>query len=156
MTPRRLAQLAAAVLAALAAPSALAQNAPAAPVEMKPADVQWKDDARAPGLKMAVMSGDPKQVGLYVVRVKLAKDAKLQPHTHPDVRYTTVLAGEVMLGFGETFDAAKMKAYPAGTLIIFPANSPHYVWSKTGETIIQDVGIGPTGSTPVTASASQR
>jgi quercetin dioxygenase-like cupin family protein len=81
--------------------------------------------------------------------VKIARDAKLMPHTHPDVRYTTVLSGDMHFGFGEAFDPERMKAYPPGAIIAIPANTPHYVWARDGEVIVQDVGIGPTGTAPL-------
>jgi quercetin dioxygenase-like cupin family protein len=149
---RRLARAAAAAavsLASLAVTPAFAEGTTGPSVDVKPADIQWKADPRAAGLQTAVLSGDPKQAGLYVVRVKIARGAMLKPHTHPDVRYTTVLAGEVLIGFGEAFDVAKMKAYPAGSFLVMPANAPHYVLARDGDVLIQDAGIGPTGSTPV-------
>ena len=120
-----------------------------------PADVQWKPDSRGPGIFTAVVSGDPKQPGVYVLRVRMLQDSKLQPHRHPDLRSVTVLTGEFHLGFGEVFDESKMKAYPAGSHIVIPANLAHYGWVKSGESIQQDCGWGPTGSTPVTTSAGR-
>ncbi len=76
--------------------------------DLMPADVKWKDSP-IPGVQTAVISGDPTQSGLYVIRAKLSPGAKVMPHTHPDTRYDTVLAGEVYFGFGETFDASNTK-----------------------------------------------
>lgn len=118
-------------------------------------EVQWKPDSRGPGIFTSVISGDPKQPGLYVLRVRMLQDAKLPPHRHPDLRSVTVLTGEFYLGIGEVFDVGKMKGYPAGSHILIPANVPHYGWVKAGESIQQDCGWGPTGSTPVTPSAPQ-
>jgi len=110
--------------------------------DLMPADVKWKDSP-FPGVQTAVISGDPTQAGLYVVRARLGPGAKVMPHTHPDTRYDTVLAGEVYFGFGETFDASNTKLYPAGSQITVPANMPHFVWVKNGEAVLQEVGIGP-------------
>jgi quercetin dioxygenase-like cupin family protein len=129
----------------IAHPSA-AQTIPAPTLDLMPGDVTWKNSP-IPGVQFAVLAGDVQHPGLYILRVKLARDAKLLPHTHPDIRNTTVLAGEMYFGFGESFDPDQMKVYPAGAIIAIPANAPHYVWAKTGEVIVQDVGIGPTGTT---------
>jgi quercetin dioxygenase-like cupin family protein len=111
-----------------------------------PADVKWKDSP-FPGVQTAVISGDPTQPGLYVVRAKYGPGAKVMPHTHPDTRYDTVLSGELYFGFGETFDANNAKLYPAGAQITVPANMPHFAWVKNGEAVLQEVGIGPSATT---------
>jgi quercetin dioxygenase-like cupin family protein len=114
--------------------------------DVMPADVKWKDSP-FPGGQTAVISGDPTQPGLYVVRAKYAAGGKVMPHTHPDTRYDTVLSGELYFGFGETFDTSKAKLYPAGAQITVPANMPHYAWAQSGEAVLQEVGIGPSATT---------
>lgn len=131
-----------------AAPPARAQGYPSPTVDLMPGDVTWKPTA-TPGVQMGLISGKLQEPGLYIVRMKIAADTKLMPHTHPDVRNTTVLSGNMYFGFGESFDPEKMKTYPAGAIIAIPANTPHYVWAKDGELIVQDVGLGPTGTGPV-------
>lgn len=139
-----------------AAGAALAADPSSDPTSaVLPSEVQWKPDPRGPGIFTAVVSGDPKQPGLYVLRVRMLEGAKLPPHRHPDLRSVTVLSGEFHLGIGEVFDAASMKAYPAGAHVLIPANVPHYGWVRSGESIQQDCGWGPTGSTPVAASATR-
>ena len=138
------------VAAALAAGLAGMYGGPAQsepPVsELMPADVKWKDSP-FPGVQTAVISGDPTQPGLYVVRAKYAPGGKVMPHTHPDTRYDTVLSGELYFGFGETFDPGNAKLYPAGAQITVPANVPHFAWAKNGEAVLQEVGIGPSATT---------
>lgn len=138
------------VAAALAAGLASVYGGPARsepPVsDLMPADVKWKDSP-FPGVQTAVISGDPTQPGLYVVRAKYAAGGKVMPHTHPDTRYDTVLSGELYFGFGETFDPSNSKLYPAGAQITVPANMPHFAWAKSGEAILQEVGIGPSATT---------
>ena len=138
--------VAAALAAALAGTfSPLARSEP--PVsDLMPADVKWKDSP-SPGVQTAVISGDPTQAGLYVVRAKYAAGGKVTPHTHPDTRYDTVLSGELYFGFGETFDANNAKLYPAGAQITVPANMPHFAWVKNGEAVLQEVGVGPSATT---------
>jgi quercetin dioxygenase-like cupin family protein len=83
------------------------------------------------------------------IRMKLAAGARIPPHTHPDPRSSTVLAGTIWVGFGETFDEAALVAVPAGAVYVAPAGVPHYVWAKDGEAIYQESGVGPTATTPV-------
>lgn len=142
--------LAAAIAAVYGTP---AQSEPSVS-DLMPNDVKWKDSP-IPGVQTAVISGDPTAPGLYVIRAKLAPGAKVAPHTHPDTRYDTVLVGELYFGFGETFDANNAKLYPAGAQITVPANTPHFAWVKNGDAILQEVGIGPSGHTPVKAVSAQ-
>jgi quercetin dioxygenase-like cupin family protein len=74
------------------------------------------------------------------------------PHFHPDAREVTVLSGVWYTGYGETADAAKLKALPAGSFYTEPANEPHYVEVRE-PTVIQVSGIGPSGRKDVAAVA---
>lgn len=132
----------------LAALEAAAQGYAAPTVDLMPDDVTWKPTATT-GVQMGLISGKLTEPGLYILRMKIAPDVKLKPHIHPDVRNTTVLSGNMYFGFGESFEPEKMKAYPPGAIIAIPANTPHYVWAKDGEVIVQDVGLGPTGTGPI-------
>ncbi len=78
--------------------------------------------------------------------MKLAAGGRIPPHTHPDERNSTVLAGTLYVGFGEDFDESKTVAIPAGAVYVTPANTPHYVWAKEGDAIYQEAGVGPTGT----------
>lgn len=136
--------LAAALAAGLASLHVLPAYAEPTVSDVMPADVKWKDTP-IPGVQSAVLAGDPGQAGIYVIRAKLGPGAKVMPHTHPDTRYDTVLSGELYFGFGETFDPSNAKLYPAGAQITVPANKPHFAWAKSGEAVLQEVGIGPSG-----------
>ena len=136
------------VLAIASLVAAPAQTFAQAQAGMQPEDLKWTASP-VPGVETAVLHGDLQKAGLYLLRVRMAKDSKLQPHTHPDVRYTTVLSGEMFFGFGDSFDTGKLVRYPAGAIIAIPANTPHYVWAREGVVIVQDTGVGPTASSPL-------
>jgi quercetin dioxygenase-like cupin family protein len=46
------------------------------------------------------------------------------------------------LGIGETFDQAKLKAYPAGSFILIPAHVAHFLAVTEGPVIVQVSGHG--------------
>ncbi len=138
-------RIAAAVLSVISVPGA-ATEPPTPAAAVLPDEVAWRADPRGPGIQVATLSGDPKAAGPYVLRVRMTEGARLLPHRHPDVRFVTVLTGTFHLGFGETFDAAAMRPYPAGSLIVIPAGTWHYGWVKSGESVTQDNGWGPTGT----------
>lgn len=116
--------------------------------------VKFPDDVVYHGLPGApqhvTLIGNPSKPGLYVDRIKFAAGTKVMPHWHPDeARTVLVMSGTFYFAVGETFDEAKLKAYPAGTLYSEPPRTPHYAWAKDGDVILQVTAIGPTGNTPV-------
>jgi quercetin dioxygenase-like cupin family protein len=128
----------------------LAQQPPARPAEVvvvRSADVTWTDYPNRPGVKLAVLEGDLAKPGPFIIRVKFPAGFKLAPHTHPTVEHTTVLSGSMRLGYGTNPDGPS-EAMAPGTIVITPANTPHF-FSTATETIVQTHGIGPWGSVPV-------
>ena len=99
-----------------------------------------------PGVQVAWVLGADKTPGPYLLRVKLAAGAQVPPHTHPDERSSTVLAGTIYVGFGDSVDASKAVAIPTGGVYVAPAGVAHYIWAKDGEAIYQESGVGPTAT----------
>jgi len=109
-------------------------------------DMEWKSFAAFPAsVRLAVVVGQPADEGPYVIRVRVPRDVKLPPHTHPEDRVYTVISGIFYIGLGDRFDADKLQAYPPGTVIILPGNTPHFHWAKSGEYVTQVNAIGPLG-----------
>jgi quercetin dioxygenase-like cupin family protein len=119
---------------------------PAGVIIVKAGEVQWADYPNRPGVKLAVIEGDLAKPGPFLIRVKFPAGYRLAPHTHPTVEHTTVLSGMMRLGYG-TNDSGPSEVFAPGTVIITPANTPHFFATST-ETIVQTHGIGPWGSTP--------
>lgn len=115
-----------------------------APVPVLPDSIQWMRPPNVSGLQVAWILGSEQESGTYILRVKLTAGTKIPPHTHPDERNTTVLKGNIYVGFGETFDEARVVAIPEGAMYVAPANIHHYVWAKDGDAIYQESGQGPT------------
>jgi quercetin dioxygenase-like cupin family protein len=138
----------AAIFTALAgcALSVLAADEATTPEVVLPTALTWTSPPNNPALQGAWVLGAEKKPGPYILRVKLAAGGKIAPHTHPDERNSTVLSGTVYVGFGKTFDAAKMVAIPPGGVYVAPANVPHFVWAKDGEVVYQEAGVAPTAT----------
>jgi quercetin dioxygenase-like cupin family protein len=123
-------------------------QSPGESIVVTPNDLAWKASPGTLGLETAVTYGDPSKPGVYVVRVRFPVGFKLMPHFHPDEwRTGVVLSGNYYFGLGEQWDENKLKAYPAGTFFSEPKGTPHFVWAKDGEVIVQFTGMGPTGVT---------
>jgi quercetin dioxygenase-like cupin family protein len=111
-----------------------------------PDDVDWKPfPAFPPSARLAVLVGDPKQEGLYTIRVKVPGGVKLMPHRHREDRIYTVISGVFYVGLGDEFDPQRLEAYPPGAVVTLPRNTSHFHWAKSGEYITQVTAIGPLG-----------
>jgi quercetin dioxygenase-like cupin family protein len=111
-----------------------------------PEEIDWKPFAAfPPSVRLSIVIGEPSKKGPYTIRVKLPDGVKLMPHKHPEDRIYTVISGIFYIGLGEKFDAEKLRAYPPGTVIILPGNTPHFHWAKSGEYITQVSAVGPLG-----------
>jgi quercetin dioxygenase-like cupin family protein len=111
-----------------------------------PEDIDWRPfPAFPPPVRLAVIIGQPSEPGPYVIRVKAPGGIKLMPHIHPEDRIYTVISGVFYIGLGERFDEDALTAYPPGSVIVLPGNTPHFHWAKSGEYITQVTANGPLG-----------
>jgi quercetin dioxygenase-like cupin family protein len=124
----------------------MAQNAASGVVALTPDEMKWTSQGRltVPGLEQVNLVGDPSKPGPYTVRLRFPKGFRIAPHTHPDSREVTIISGVFATGYGETFEASKLKVLPAGSFYTEPANMPHYIEIKE-EVVLQVSGTGPSG-----------
>ena len=108
-------------------------------------ELKWKA-GRVPGHEIAPVIGDSTKLGPYVERVKFPANSISQAHSHPESRMYTVISGTWHVGYGDKFDAAKLKALPAGSFYTEPANVSHFSQIKDEPVVVQIVGNGPTAT----------
>jgi quercetin dioxygenase-like cupin family protein len=122
-----------------------------------PEEIDWKPFAAfPPSVRLAVVVGQPSEVGPYTIRVKVPRGVKLMPHRHPEDRVYTVVSGIFYIGLGDEFQPEKLQAYPPGTVIILPGNTPHFHWAKSSDYITQITAIGPLGLEYINAKDNPR
>lgn len=143
----RAAPLLAAALAVAALPAAMAEPlSPRIVSDVRAEDIRFEPfSAFPPGAGLAKVVGDPTRPGPYVIRVKVPGGVRLMPHVHPEDRVYTVISGVFYIGFGKTFDPGQLKAYGPGSVVVLPANTPHFHWAMSGEYVTQVTGTGPLG-----------
>lgn len=137
--------VAAAALIALAG-SAFAHDAasPQEAKELTPEAMTYQDNPAFPkGAQTVVLHGDPSKPGLFILRAKFPPHYVVPPHTHPVFESVTVLSGTMGSGMGEKADLTKGKLMKPGSLLLLPAEHPHYVWAGDEEVVIQVTAIGP-------------
>jgi hypothetical protein len=97
----------------------------------------------APGAQLAVIEGNPAgSSGDYTVRLKMPDGYKIAPHWHPLRENVTVISGTFQVGMGDTFDAEKMAAFPAGSFAYLDPQMHHYAMAS-GEVVVQVHGTAP-------------
>jgi quercetin dioxygenase-like cupin family protein len=133
-------------IAAVLTGTVMAQTAASPVVALTPAEMKWQSQGglATPGMEQLNLVGDPSKPGPYTLRLKFPKGFKIAPHTHPDSREVTIISGTFATGYGEKFDAEKLKILPAGSFYTEPANVPHYIEIKD-EVVLQVSGTGPSG-----------
>jgi quercetin dioxygenase-like cupin family protein len=143
------------VIAALLVAAAPAKAQDSDIIAVTPDKLKWVSTPIAPTNKIAWGIGSAAAAGkFYVLFASYPPGGKSMPHVHPDERIVTVLTGTFHLGSGPDFDETKAKALTAGTVITIPANVVHWGFAKDTGVTIQEVGVGPTATTPSSPSTS--
>ena len=101
------------------------------------------------GIQTRVLKGDPTKPGLYTIQLTVPANTKIEAHTHPDDRVSTVISGTWQIGYGTALDEKKLKPLVPGSFYTEPPALAHF--ARTGNTavIVQITGYGPTGTTYV-------
>ena len=113
-----------------------------------PAQIEWKG-CPGSGNQSAILFGDPSKPGLYVQLLKREPNNWSQPHSHPNDRFITVLAGTMWIGTGTKFDPNNTVGLKPGGFVRDIANQVHFDGSKEDGLTIEIVGMGPATSTQV-------
>jgi quercetin dioxygenase-like cupin family protein len=120
-------------------------QAQAAQTVVSTPNIKWMDATdMPPGVKVAVLAGNPREKGHFVARVKFPANYIVPAHSHLIPEYDTVISGTYYLGEGSIADAKNGIALNTGDFAIIPAHSQHYGFTKT-ETILQISADGPWG-----------
>lgn len=111
------------------------------------ATLNWQAYPGVPGVEMAILTGHPKQPGLYTIRARFAPGTFTRPHFHPETRWITVISGTWWAGSGERFDQGATVPMPAGSYITHPPGMIHFDGARDEPVVVQITGIGPSGTT---------
>jgi quercetin dioxygenase-like cupin family protein len=111
-------------------------------------DIKWQDaPSIGPGAKTAVIDGDPKSSGPFVMRLKIPPKTTIKLHTHPADENVTVLSGTLYFAASDKFDPKAAKAFGPGSYFSIGKGKPMFAYSKDGEVVAQLHGNGPWGIT---------
>lgn len=109
--------------------------------------ISWQDFTPPgfdPGMKLAVVSGDPSKAGFYTVRLQFPAGYRFPVHWHPGAENLTVVSGPFQLAMGNTANWSALRTYAPGDYIYIPPRHAHFGGSaSTGSSVIQLHGMGP-------------
>ena len=94
------------------------------------------------GIAVASLFGGLDKTGEFVVRLRLPAQASWPPHFHKKRLNATVISGTLLLALGTTVNRKAMLAYPAGSFISIPPDTPYYDATE-GATVVEEYGQGP-------------
>lgn len=135
------------VLLVLLSAATLGAQAPAGHVMVQPDAIKWSPPGPG-GLSTAIAEGNPQQAGPFTMMLKLNDGAWIPPHFHNVDKRLVVITGELLMGHGDTIDAASASVLKTGGIAVMPANTHHYEGGR-GETIVALIANGPFTTTMV-------
>ena len=111
-----------------------------------PEDIDWKPFAAFPSsVRLAILVGHPSEPGPYLIKNQSTLRREVDAAQTPRRPNYTVMSGVFYIGLGDKFDGDGVKAYPPGSVIVLPGDTPHFHWAKSGEYVTQVSAVGPLG-----------
>ena len=107
-----------------------------------PDQFEWKGPEGGAS-KTATLFGDPSKPGLYVQITKRGPNEWSQPHSHPNERFITVLAGTFLIGTGAKFDKNNTVAIGPGGVVHDIPNQMHYDGTGPEGATLEFIAMGP-------------
>jgi hypothetical protein len=107
-----------------------------------PDQFEWKGSPGSAS-RTAALFGDPSKPGLYVQVTKRGPNEWSQPHSHPNERFITVLAGTFLIGTGAKFDKNNTVAVGPGGVVHDIPNQMHYDGTGPEGATLEFIATGP-------------
>jgi pimeloyl-ACP methyl ester carboxylesterase len=98
------------------------------------------------GIETVLLKGDPNQAGVYTIMLRVPAHTKIAAHSHRDDRVATVISGTWHIGYGESFDEAKLKALPPGSFYTESPSEAHFAETGDEPVVVQITGFGPSST----------
>jgi pimeloyl-ACP methyl ester carboxylesterase len=95
-----------------------------------------------PGASFAVISGDPREEGPYVMRLRLPPGYILPPYRRSSEEQMIVLAGAITVGSAGESGSATVRTLTSGSYASLAAGDLHFAHTQHGA-IVQIFGTGP-------------
>ncbi|HEY2470928.1 MAG TPA: alpha/beta fold hydrolase [Terracidiphilus sp.] len=97
-------------------------------------------------IRTIVLKGDLNQPGVYTIMLRVPPHTRIAPHSHRDDRVATVISGTWRIGYGDHFDASKLKPLPPGSFYTEPPGEAHFAETGDEAVEVQITGYGPSST----------
>lgn len=94
------------------------------------------------GAEVAVLYGDPRAPGPFVVRLRAKAGYQVPVHKHPDLETVTLISGSGRYGEGLRLDPKAETFIHAGDFFAAPAGMGHWI-AVNEDAVLQVSGTGP-------------
>lgn len=111
------------------------------PVSFEPASIPWEPAAQD-GTRAATLVGTRASGVQFTYAFAIPPLVFDKPHSHCADAHVFVASGELMLGYGESFEWSQLRRYPVGSFLWVPAGAVHFDGAET-ETVILGTATGP-------------
>lgn len=96
-----------------------------------------------PGVKVAVLEGDPKQSKTYTIRLQFPAGTKVPVHTHSSTERFMIIDGEYDFSVGDEWNEGSFQALMPSSVAVLPTQAMHYGRTGKNGAVIQVTGVGP-------------
>ncbi len=111
-----------------------------------PDTIPWQTQAPN-GTRYALLEGDRQSADApFSYAFSIPAGVWDSPHSHSATARVFVVRGVLRIGFGDRFDTALARAYPAGSYLVVPAGAVHFDGSDV-DTVIIGTATGPWSTT---------
>ena len=139
-------------LLASTATTTQADEAAAGFVDVQAADVPYEPHPEVPELGYSILSGNPAEAGVYVVRLKIPPGLTFPLHYHDQDRHITVISGVWAFGKGYSGSCDDTVSLTAGAYVMHPKGGVHFDGACGKEPVeVQIIGQGPVKTTWIDA-----
>ena len=114
---------------------------PRTPLAFSPENIPW-DDIAEDGTRSATLVGSRDPGVQFTYAFCIPPNFFDGPHSHSADAHLFVARGELLLGYGDHFDRARLRRYPAGSFLWVPANAVHFDGAEI-ETVLIGTATGP-------------
>lgn len=133
----------AALVAALTAGPALAQDTERRLTPEEIAALPSQQSASMAGVTSRVLLGDSAKPGPYAIAIDYPPGLEIKPHRHKDHRNAIIMRGSIAYGYGSVADRSKTKVLGVGGYYTEAAETPHYGFVGPEGLTLYLTGFGP-------------
>ena len=114
---------------------------PAAALTLTVEEIPWQQ-TNPDGTRSATLVGTREPGVTFTYAFFIPAGVWDAPHSHTSAAHLVVARGELLLGYGATFDRDAAARFPAGSFLYVPAGAVHFDGAEQ-DTVLLGTAVGP-------------